>query len=352
MAEPVLVKEFAVAHAGLNFVNGADEFDLTESDMDSMVENFAALKRQVPVLFRGPHLMGPARADRPADGWVDALFRKGGDLMARVRLLGEAAVAVMGDRFRGVSIGAFRGKDPHGTPVGWILDHLLITNAPFFADLNIAASRQRAGEAVIYLSARKEAAMAEPTKDLTLAEAEAKHAAEIKAKDEEIIKLRSENLSLQEAVETQKKQLATIPPDEEKEQLALRVAALERKTEAQDIRELVMNGLRRGTLKASWCAKYNEGGDEGTLKWFKSSRFGGDMKLLKYQVEMAEPVIRLNQSFASGAPVEGAPAQPLSPEDKQWLRSHGIDTEKANIAGKARDLTEYRRLKAEQQKGA
>jgi hypothetical protein len=336
--EPVLVKEIVVAHAGMNFKNGAQEFDLTTEDMDAMVTNFAALKRQVPVLFRGPHLMGPERADRPADGWVEDIYRKGMDLIARVKLMGEAAAAVLADTFRGASIGAFSGRDLHGKPVGWVLDHLLITNTPFFSDLNIAAQRNKGGEAVIYLTAQKEAAMSEPNTEQILAKAEADHEAAIKAKDNEVVQLKAEILSLRE-------QLDNVTKDPEKDEALTRLALTERKLEAMDIRELVFNGLQRGTLKAAWCSNYNKGGHEGTLSWFKASRFGGDLKLLKYQVEQTDPVVRLNQTFASGAPAEGPVAQ-LSSEDKDWLRSRGIDPEKVTVAAKARDLGEYRRLKA------
>lgn len=346
--QPVVVKEIVVAHAGKNFKNGDQAFDLTRADLARMVANFTDNPRQVPVLFAGDHAIGPARADRPADGWVDGLRLSGNDLMARVRLYGLAADMVQRDRFRGISIGARDGKDLKGNPIGWYLDHLLITNAPFFSDLDIAAVRSRAGDgAVIYLSARMEAAMAEPNKDkdLSLAEIEAKHAADIKTKDDEIVGLKAQVMNLTEQIETLQKQIETVGTDPEKDDLKLRMATLERINQSNEIRQLVASGLKRGVLKAAWVQGYegNGKGHEGTLSWFKASRFDGDLKLLKYQVEKAEPFIRLDQSYRSGLPPAGT-EEKLTEEDRTFVRSLGIDPDLFPTLMKARDLGDFKEL--------
>lgn len=351
MDRPTLVKEFVVAHAGRNFVNGTQEFDLTTDDMDEMCKNFAQTGKQVKVyLDRGiGHPPKSMRGALPADGWIETLTRKGNDLVAGAKLYDEAAVVVMGDLFRGCSIGAFEDDDRHGKPIGWTLDHLLITNDAFFNDLNIAARRAPGGaETVLYLTARPlEATMADDKKEITLAEVERKHADEIKAKDNSILELRQQLLSKDARIESLTEQLDNVKVDPDKERLAARVASLELKTKAQEIRELVSEGLKRGTLKPSWCDGFNKKGDAGTMDWFeKHPRFLGDMKLLTYQVKETDPVVRLGQTYASGSGGEDKPQAALTAEDKRFLKSKGIDPEKAS-RGRARNLAEYRQNLAE-----
>ncbi len=134
-----LVKDIVVARVGRNFVNGKQEFDLTAQNIDEIIANFTVLKKQVPLLLTPEHIFGARKSAIPAAGWVEAMYRAGDDWHARVKLVGDAATLVANDQFRGVSIGTVMARDVHGKPVGEALDHLLITNAPFFNDLNIAA---------------------------------------------------------------------------------------------------------------------------------------------------------------------------------------------------------------------
>ena len=87
----MLVKEVVVAHAGRNFRNGNQSFDLTEATMDELIGNFERLGRQVPIYVGGEHFEG--RGDRPADGWVEGLRRQGKDLLARISLSGHFKIS-------------------------------------------------------------------------------------------------------------------------------------------------------------------------------------------------------------------------------------------------------------------
>jgi Mu-like prophage I protein len=350
---PPLVKEITVARAGVNFVNGEQEFDLPESRIDAIIANTKKWGGQVKVYLEDVanpgHPPRKVRGALPADGWAEALKRVGKDMVAKVKLMGAAAVGVAKDQYRGASIATREENDLHGKPIGEILDHILITNDPFFANLPaISASRSQGGkEAVTYISAQRSKPMADP-KNPSVAEIEAKHKTEIEAKELELSNLRKERLKDAARIEDLEAQVSNVKADPEKEELQERLVRLELKSEAQEIREVVNDGLSRGTLKASWAQDFKKGGDTGTIKWFKDSRFGGDLKLLKYQVYETEPIVQLNKRYASGANPDDV--KTLSSEDKQWLRNKGIDPDKV-AAGKARDLGEYKRLKAEE-KGA
>lgn len=363
---PVLVKRMLIARPIGEYVNGPKQHgNITRERLAALVEKQKKYPRQIPIYLLGDH---PATNDqRPADGYAENLSTDAqGNLYADpAKLVGTAAEWVANDRIRGASIYTFQATDYNGEPIGECLKHVLLSDEAFMRDINVAAHRAGgAGVVGIGFTAFKEAAMADKNRTLPAkAEIEDEKAlALINHHEEEVVKLKAELIGKDEQIDTLQKQLDNKPVDTEKESLALRVAVLERKTQAQDIRELVSKGLQRGTLKASWCQKYNEGGDEGTISWFKASeRFGTlnadgspDLRLLKYQVEQTEPVVKLNQRFATGAPGD-APTPTLSSEDKASLRARGLDPEKGAIAAKVAqvggDLSTYRRLRAEQ-KGA
>src|SRR2546426_3311211 len=142
-----LVKDIVVARAGRNFVNGKQAFDLTRDNIDEIIANFTRLQKQVPLILAPEHLFGAKKSAIPASGWVESMYRSGDSWHARVKLIGDAATYVANDQFRGISIGTVNAHDVHGRPVGEALDHLLITNSPFFGGLNIAATESGVGPA-------------------------------------------------------------------------------------------------------------------------------------------------------------------------------------------------------------
>jgi len=147
MSTSSITKDIVVARAGRNFVNGKQAFDLTHDNIDEIVANFDRLKKQVPLILAPEHLFGAKKSAIPASGWVEKMYRAGDEWHARVKLIGDAATYVANDQFRGVSIGTVMAHDMHGKPVGEALDHLLITNSPFFGGLNIAATGSGVGPA-------------------------------------------------------------------------------------------------------------------------------------------------------------------------------------------------------------
>jgi hypothetical protein len=353
LMDPVIYKEIVVAHAGTNYVNGDVEFDLTTAEMDEMVVNFTAHPRQVPVLMGGEHAMGPDRADRPASGWVEGLKRVGNKLIARVKLIGDAAIAVASDTFRGVSIGAYQPPDLHGNPVGWRLDHLLVTNAPFFSDLNIAAQAVRHPGGLLYLTASKEAKMADTqeksesktTPDASIVEKHEALQIVLQEKEKVIRDLNASNENLRE-------ELAARQKNEDMEKLLTENRRKDRRIEAMRVRELVALGQSRGQFRRDEVQGY-EGGDsrsdEITLAWFKNSIFEGDMKLLEFALKTRDKKV-LGRAFHSGTPEqEGGEAYTAQEQDQ--IRAFGKDPAILAATREAKNFTDWKRAKTAAQKG-
>lgn len=356
---PVLIKRMWIASPIGKFQNGPNQKGtITRARLEALVKAQQERPRQIPIYLLGDH---PDTNDqRPADGYVEGLsLDENGDLYATpAKLVGRAAEWVAQDRIRGASIYTRQGTDYEGHPVGEYLKHVLLTDEAFMREGNVAASSLGGAEApgVGFTAFDKEGiSMPDPKKQddgamPTKAEIDdAKALRLITHQESEIVRLKAENIGLSETNETLKKQLESTPPDEEKDELKVRVARLEMTTKAQEIRELVMSGLKRGTLKAAWCKGYNEGGDKGTLDWFAAStnRFGGDLKLLKYQVEQTEPIVKIGERFATGAPPEGEQAVAMSAEDKAALKKKGVNVDSTAFMRGVRNMSDYRAAKAQ-----
>ena len=248
------------------------------------------------------------------------------------------------------------GKDYKGKSIGAVLTHLALTNNPYIKNLpSILAARDQGGEPLIVFTAAlspSEASMADEKKDQEIATLKAEIAklkaaapddqvTQLKAKDDQIVSLKHEVLELKEKLEN-----ATV--DEEKHEMALRVAVLERKTEAQEVRELCLRMLKEGTIKPSKVDGYAKGGDEGTISWFKASMFEGDLKLLRKWAEKAEPIVRLGERFQSGAPT--GTAFTLTDEQKTGIRKLGLDPVRVAAMSDTTNLEQWKDLPRSQEK--
>lgn len=369
--QDVLIKEIVIARAGKNFKNGDMEFDLTREDIDSIIKNTKKLGRQIQILLTPDHIFGSDRSAIPAAGWVEDMHRRGDDWIAKVKLIGEAAVGVRNDTYRGVSIGTGYTKNQHGQPTGEVLDHLLITNTPFFPGLNIAAiaaSRLSGGDEVSYITARRGNSMTDEEKAKADADAKAKAAAQhtnqdekaIRARieDELVVPIKAENLRLKGEIESLQGQLANAKVDVDKEALAVENINLRRDLFAMKIRAVVDQGLKSGTLKASWCDGYAGKGAvdyDATMRWLKASRFydaavsepeTAAFRILKFTAENNPPLYKMEQRFTSGTP-SGAQSLTLSQEQQDGIRKLGLDPERIAAMTDHTDFTEWKRLKAQ-----
>lgn len=342
----VVRKRMVVAKPIGEFVNGPVKGKITTAILRDLIDNQRKHPRQIKIFLNGDH--PKSNDERPADGWAEALsLDADGNLVADSKLLGTAAEWVTNDRIRGASIYATQGKDYRGKPIGMVLKHILLSDEGFMTDLNVAA-RGRGGEMpVIAFTAlkAKEATMAEDKKEL---DADDKKEVQIKAEPEEVVALKAENIRLQGEILSLNEKLENATVDEEKHELALRVAKLERKTKAQEVREIVFKMLKEGTIDPSWCHGYAKGGDQGTLSWFKASRFKENLELLKWAEENNRPMRTMGKTYQSGAPIdaeENAPTQ----EDKDLIRSLGKDPDRVIAAMKAKDSAEFAALTAKKE---
>ena len=354
---PTLRKKMPIAEAIGEFENGPQEGTLDLKLLRALVENQKRHPRQIPVyLGTGqPNPEHPQDLDeRLADGWVEDFKLEGKRLIADVKLHGEAARAVIGDQVRGASIGTIAGKSYKGDPLGPVLAHVLLTNSPFIKGMNIAASRAKGTEQVVWhFSALKEAKMADPEKkpdpekkadpdSLNLQEKVTALECLLQEKDGLIRELTASNENFKEEVEKYR----------ESPQLEIAMkenTKLQRRVNAMRVRELVGLGLSRGQFNQVIVKGY-EGGDkrsdEITLAWFNNSVFGGSEEKLEFALSTF-PRTALNKQFASGAPGQGEEDAAYSLEEQKTIRAAGKDPAMLQKVRGARNFQDYKRLKAE-----
>lgn len=338
---PSFVKDIVVARAGKNFVNGKQAFDLKPSEIDEIIKNFTLLGKQVPLLLTEDHIFGGRKSAIPAAGWVEKMYRDGGDWHCVCKFVGEAAVLVSNDQFRGVSIGTVMARDVHGREVGEAMDHLLITNAPFFNNLNIAASESATSAGrVRYICAteaqEKEPAMADPVITPEAIEAAVKAATE--SRDGDIVRMTRENLELVEENGRLKSQLKDYTSPAEKKELVEKILELKEIAFVAQVRSIVHRGLSEGRFAPVWCKGY-DGKDAldnaGTMRWFRASKFYNEnlpnpdqqaFHFLRFASETYPVMYRMGQIHSSGTPLPGVGRMfAMSTEEKQALRAKGFD---------------------------
>lgn len=337
---PVIVKDVIVAREGKNFRNGTQEFDLTRANIDEIIRNFSFLGKQVPLILAETHAFGGKRSALPASGWVESMYRAAGDWHAVVKLIGDAAVMVANDQFRGVSIGTVMARDVHGAIVGEALDHLLITNAPFFPHLNIAASESATGLGEVrYFTTIAPTGERKPMSEITKT-AEDKTAESIVktlqteaiAKDASIRALEGKVGMLQETIDNQQATILASASPAEKKSMQEEIVRLKTVVFATQVRSLVAHGLNEGRFLPVWTKGYegkNTLDHDGTLNWLRSSRFydansqdadASAFQFLKAASEMFPVQLNLNKQYPSGTPLPMQTLQMNEDEKKLCLR--------------------------------
>jgi hypothetical protein len=400
---PTLRKEMVVAYPIGHFVNGDQEGQLSKEDLEELVKNFKRYPRQSPVFALGDH---PLDLDeRPPDGWVEGLRITGDyDLIADVKLIGSTVGMIEEDLIRGASIATVPGFNPDGSEQGIVLHHLLLTNNPFIKGLNVGldvAARQvverrdiNAGlfrpkggvQATCYFSEiRREDKMKHSRKGTRLQDEDEDEKKGMQDTEDEkdemqdgdveeapdemrkkMRKLMERNAQLEDEIEELRTQLANADASPEKEKTLKQIAKLQRKSMAQDIREVVNHGLRAGTLVGHEVYGFAGAGPldyGGTIRWLKDSKFWDDttsdpqetaFDRLRFQATKGPVQFRQRQSFRSGGrPGESVPHDDgtvtLTDEQRVGLRALGLDPER--ISGLSDDCTpEERQSFIERQK--
>jgi len=365
MADPlnpmVVRKRMPICEAIGDYINGSFEGELSPDRFAEIVKNFKKHPRQVPVYL----LVGDPNPEHPDDldskvpaGWIEGVSTDGRYLYADpIKLIGDGASYVTGDLVRGASIGTIQGTDYDGTPIGEVLEHVVLTNNPFVKGMNIAASRAKGGEKVAcYFTALTEASMAadpkkkadpavvaDPPDDVTPPAKEVETLTMlVQEKDKAIRELSDKNDLLTEELQERQKNGDLELALKENRQLKLRL-------DAAKIRELVALGAspERGQFRREDVVGF-EGGDDRsdalTLSWFKNSIFDGDMEKLKFALKRFKKNPLPRRSFVSGDPGDGE-ASEYTAEEKKAIVEAGKDPVLLAQTRKARNLTEYKAAK-------
>lgn len=364
---PMVKRRVPLCEAVGEFVNGEQEGVLTLALFRRLVENFTKHPRQVPVylIVGDPNPEHPEDLDaRLADGWIEGLSIEGKFLMGDLKANGPAAIAIVRDQVRGASIGTVQGRAYDGTPIGQVLEHVVLTNSPFVKGMNIAARLVKGGDKVAcYFTALKEAPVADDKKDekpkpapkaddktdLNLSEVKEELAAAemlLKEQAKKIDELSTSNDELEaELRERQKNSDLELAIKENKN--------LQRQVLASKVRELIQLGLDRGQFKRDMVLGYDGGEDRSdalTLKWFTNSDiFKGNMDLLRFALKTF-PKTEMRRSFVSGEPT-GTDGAGYTEEQQKILRDSKKDPEIVAAVRGASNLTDYKRRKAAAAKG-
>lgn len=354
---PILRKKIPIASAIGKFVNGPMKGELILDVLKTLVENQSKHKRQIPIYL----VTGKPNSDHPedlderlADGWVEGIEIQGRDLIADVKLHGDAAVAVTNDQVRGASIGTIAGADYKGNSIGYVLEHVILTNSPFIKGMNIAASDKKGGRKIAwyFTNFKKEAKMADKDED--------------RKKEPDLASLMERNTALDCLIQEKEKTIRELTESNENltEELKVRQEnqdlelslkenrKLQRRVDALRIRELVALGIGRGQFRKDQVAGH-EGGDarsdEVTLAWFKNSIFGGDLQKLDFALKTF-PRLEMNRRYVSGAPGEQE-HDGYSSEEQERIKKLGKDPLILSKTRGAKNFSDYKRLR-EEAKGA
>jgi len=365
---PSLVKEMIVCGPMGKFVNGDFKGVMDRKLLSGIAERFKKYPRQVPVFMLGDH---PEDNDqqRPV-GWVEGLRIDGDMLAARVKLHGSGASAVGGDLIRGASIYTVTGKNPDGSAQGEVLKHLLLTNEPFYKDLNIAAARKGGEPVECYFTAleKKEGVMPDDPKDKQISTLKDENTAlkdqitalkavpadeKLKAAETLLVEKEKKILGLRAANENLKGDVDKFQKSPALEDAMLRLKAQERQIRAAKIRRLVMSGVAAGQFNLAQVGDpekgYDHKSDEVVLAWFKAGFFGDSIEKLEFALDTFEKK-SAGRKFNSGAPPTGEVA--LSAEDREAIRKLGQDPEAvlASMRAGQYDYAQHKALTAQKGK--
>lgn len=347
-------KRMVVARPIGKFINGDQRGVMDKKRLTGLADNFKKYPRQVPVYALGDHVT--SLDERLPDGWVEGVeVTPDGELVADVKLHGQAVALVLNDLIRGASIGTIQGASPDGTAQGEVLQHILLTNEPFIKGLNIAASQPKGGElAALFFTAlpKKEASMADEKvieenarlkdeiaalKAMSPDEKVAAQLTETQAllseKIREVAELTASNENLKRDVEKFKSPKAI-------EELNKTIQMQDRQLRAEKVRRLVRSGVERGQFNRAFVGcepktGYDHPSDEMVLSWFKGhEKFKGSVERLEIILD-SMPEVRLRREYGSGEPLE-AEAVTVTAQDEEFIRSQGMNPEKVKAAMKAK----------------
>lgn len=129
-----LAKEIKVAVIGKWKGHHAGAFEISQTDLEQMVENFKNRGLSIPIDFEHESL---ENKKAPAIGWVDELYIKDNALYALPKWNDEARKLIKNKQYKYISpVFVFNSKDAvSGKGIGTTLQSIALTNTPFLAEL-------------------------------------------------------------------------------------------------------------------------------------------------------------------------------------------------------------------------
>ncbi len=156
--------------------------------------------------------------------------------------------------------------------------------------------------------------------------------------------LRRKNLKLELDLEDAQLAKKHAGFDEKRERLTLTVRRLEIRDKANEVIRLVQRGISELRLREVWCRGFDPNDLEQTMKWFRSSKFEGNLALLRWAVKNNEPRALLDKEYASGKPNESDAAKMgLDADQEAYLTAQGLNVRKIRIAAKVSNIADYKR---------
>jgi phage I-like protein len=121
-------------------------FRLTTTDLQKIIDNFNALKRDIVVDYEHRTLSAD---EAPAAGWVKSLALEGDKLVAQIEWLDKAKTYINSGEYKYLSpVYEFNSYDAKtGAPIGVTLHSVALTNSPFLDELGeVKANKNLEGE--------------------------------------------------------------------------------------------------------------------------------------------------------------------------------------------------------------
>lgn len=129
-----LAKEIKVAVIGKWKGHHAGQFEIDQTDLEQMVDNFKHSGLSIPIDYEHESL---ENKKAPAIGWVDKLYIKDNALYALPKWNDEARELIKNKQYKYISpVFVFNSKDAvSGKGIGTTLQSIALTNTPFLAEL-------------------------------------------------------------------------------------------------------------------------------------------------------------------------------------------------------------------------
>lgn len=239
-----LAKEIKVAVIGKWKGHSAGAFEISQADLEQMIENFKNRGLSIPIDYEHESL---ENRKAPAIGWVDELYIKDNALYALPKWNDEARELIKNKQYKYISpVFVFNSKDAvSGKGIGTTLQSIALTNTPFLTELGEISCKENQFNKGDKMSQNAKV----PNSDGQTNELQEK-LAELEAQNAELVK--------------------------ENEELKTKVAELEAKIselEGENAEELVENSIKQGLVANSqkpWALNYAKSNRAGFKEYLNT----------------------------------------------------------------------------------